>query len=133
MQILALQEDAVAYAARFNAQRDLIPDPRNAVFFAAGDNDTYPVWYMQEVEGLRRDVTPVTLPLLGATWYREELARRHQLLDPAYVEMWRGLGETYGDICNRSRALGRPVVVPRMKGAPPVPLECEGDYNGNPK
>jgi hypothetical protein len=114
-----------AYAARLNAQRDLIPDPRNAVFFAAGDNDTYPVWYMQEVEGLRRDVTPVTLPLLGATWYREELARRHHLLGPEFVESWRGLGPTYAELCTRSRALGRPVLVPRMAGAPPVPPSCK--------
>jgi Protein of unknown function (DUF2723). len=115
----------VAYAARLNAQRDLIPDPRNAVFFAAGDNDTYPVWYMQEVEGLRHDVTPVTLPLLGATWYREELARRYHLLGPDFVESWRGLGLTYAELCKRSHALGRPVIVPRMAGAPPVPTECE--------
>lgn len=114
----------VAYAARLNAQRDLIPDPKNAVFFAAGDNDTYPVWFMQEVEGLRRDVTPVTLPLLGATWYREELARRHQLLGPEFVKTWRGLEPTYAELCTRSRQLGRPVVVPRMAGAPVVPKAC---------
>lgn len=114
----------VAYAARLNAQKDLIPDPPNSVFFAAGDNDTYPVWYMQEVEGLRRDVTPVTLPLLGATWYREELARRHQLLGPEFVETWRGLGVTYAELCTRARALARPVVVPRMPGAPVVPKAC---------
>jgi hypothetical protein len=114
----------VAYAARLNAQKDLIPDPRDAVFFAAGDNDTYPVWYMQEVEGLRRDVTPVTLPLLGATWYREELARRHHLLGPGFVETWRGLGATYAELCNRSRAMGRPVVIPTMPGAPAAPKEC---------
>jgi hypothetical protein len=116
----------VAYAARLSAQRNLIPAPRNAVFFAAGDNDTYPVWFMQEVEGLRRDITPVTLPLLGATWYREELARRHQLLGPEFVETWRGLGLTYAELCKRSHALGRPVVVPRMVGAPAVPPECNG-------
>jgi hypothetical protein len=34
------------------------------------------------IEGLRRDVTTVTMPLLGARWYRAELARRHGLLAP---------------------------------------------------
>jgi hypothetical protein len=114
-----------AYDPRNGAARILMSAPANAVVFAAGDNDTYPVWYMQEVEGLRRDVTPVTLPLLGATWYREELARRHHLLDSAYIETWRGLGETYGDICSRSSAVGRPVVVAIAKGAPPIPGFCK--------
>ena len=118
-----------AYAARLSAQRNLIPAPRNAVFFAAGDNDTYPVWFMQEVEGLRRDITPVTLPLLGATWYREELARRHHLLGPEFVETWRGLGATYAELCNRSRAMRRPVVFPHMAGAPAVPHECDQNPN----
>ena len=54
--------------------------PLDAVLFVAGDNDTYPLWYAQEVERLRRDVTVVTLPLLPARWYVEELERRHQLL-----------------------------------------------------
>jgi hypothetical protein len=114
-----------AYAPRNSAARILMRAPANAVVFAAGDNDTYPVWYMQEVEGLRRDVTPVTLPLLGATWYREELARRQHLLDSSYIETWRGLDETYADLCTRGRALGRPLVVAVVKGSPPVPAACK--------
>ncbi|MBA3646637.1 MAG: DUF2723 domain-containing protein, partial [Gemmatimonadaceae bacterium] len=54
----------------------ITPLPRNAVMFAVGDNDTYPLWYLQQVEGIRRDVTVVTIPLLSAAWYRAELARR---------------------------------------------------------
>jgi len=46
-------------------------------------NDSYPLWYLQQVEGTRKDVTIVTLPLLGAEWYRAELARRYKLLDSA--------------------------------------------------
>jgi hypothetical protein len=50
--------------------------PKNAVLFVAGDNDTYPLWYAQQVEHRRQDVTVVTLPLLAASWYADELVRR---------------------------------------------------------
>lgn len=60
----------------------LDPLPQRAVLFVSGDNDTYPLWYAQQVEQRRRDVTVVTLPLLGADWYRDELTRRSQLPGP---------------------------------------------------
>jgi hypothetical protein len=114
-----------ASAARDSAIRILTRAPRNAVVFAVGDNDTYPVWYMQEVEHLRSDVTTVTLPLLGANWYRQELARRKELLRPAFVDNWYGLGASYSEICERARALGRPIIAPDIQGAPPVPRACK--------
>jgi hypothetical protein len=53
--------------------------PKNAVLFVSGDNDTYPLWFAQQVEHRRQDVTVVTLPLLAASWYADELARRRGL------------------------------------------------------
>ena len=53
--------------------------PPHSVLFLQGDNDSYPIWYLQEVEGVRRDVLPVTVPLLPTAWYPAELARRSGL------------------------------------------------------
>ena len=71
-----------AGAARRFGLALLDASPRRAVLFLDGDNDSYPIWYLQQVEGLRRDVLPVTVPLLPAGWYPAELARRSGLRWP---------------------------------------------------
>jgi hypothetical protein len=65
-----------ASAARHVALTMLEAAPPNAVMFVDGDNDSYPLWYAQQVEGFRRDVVTVTIPLLPASWYPAELERR---------------------------------------------------------
>lgn len=91
--------------------------PRHAVLLLAGDNDSYAVWYQQEVHRLRRDVTPVTLPLLGADWYRAELARRHGLLDAESVALWRGEEVTAERIATAAAELGRSIATSAAVGS----------------
>lgn len=84
--------------------------PQNAVFLAMGDNDTYPLWYLQEVLRMRRDVVVVTVPLLPPTWYRAELRRRHQLLDAGFVREWYGRAATLANLRKNAARQGREVV-----------------------
>lgn len=99
-------------AARRTALAILGSAPRGAVLFLAGDNDSYPLWYAQAVEGARRDVTPVTLPLLSAEWYSAQVARRSglrwQVHEAVPGATWRHEQQATL-IARAARATGRPV------------------------
>ncbi|MBT8384732.1 MAG: hypothetical protein KJO83_03365, partial [Bacteroidia bacterium] len=70
------------YATRNNAKAYLDSCQENAIMFTIGDNDTFPLWYMQEVENYRTDIKLVNTSLFATDWYIDQQKRKTYEADP---------------------------------------------------